>query len=245
MESQNKPHFKAVADYSFYRGKELPYTWEELHEKVKTNDLDDVKTGDYKLLILSNREKLYMEVAGINTYTGYGEIPLGSHIDFISRDCLKTAYAYNLKLTNSGGYVCSHLNMVLQTEILPLIPEELRHLIVGKRALVECKLGKRATGWSWNDLGKLWLPSEIEVWGHGIFCEKPWGHGLTVQYPIFQNSVLHIVKRLGVDGDRYNWWIGNTAAGNSENFCHVGRFGLPNQNPATKEFGIPVCFRIA
>lgn len=245
MKRQGKAHYKAEADYSLYTGKELPFTWTELSEKAKKNDLADIRVGDYKIIVLSNQEDIYMEVAGINTYVGYGEIPLGTHIDFISRDCLKKRYAYNLKPTNSGGYVCSHLNMVLQMEILPLIPTKIRQLIVNKRGLVECKLGKNATAWSWQNLGKLWLPTEVEVWGCGIFCEKPWGYGLTVQYPIFHGTALHIVKRLGVGGDRYNWWTGSTAAGSPESFCHVGRFGLPNQNPAMKEFGVPICFRIA
>ncbi len=244
MEEQNKPRFRSNANYSLYRGRELPYTWEEMQRKIQTNDMDDIQIGDYKVLVLTDGEELYMEVAGINTYTGYGDFPIGTHIDFISRDCLKKTYAYNLKPTNSGGYICSHLNMVLQTEILPKIPDNLRKLLASKRALIECKLGKKAEGWSWNDLGKLWLPTEIEIWGCGIFCEKPWGCGLPVQYPIFRASTLHIVKRLGVGGDRYNWWTGSAAENSINNFCHAGRFGLPNQNPALKKFGIPVCFRI-
>ena len=232
-------------DDSFFTGHEIPFSWTELKHKIRSHDYAGLAVGDYKPITLSTGETLLMELAGINTYVGYGDEPLGAHLDFISRDCLTQRYRYNSTDTNSGGYICSELNMFLQTKLLPQLPAEVQDVIVSKRGLVETKLEAYATNWNWQELGKLWLPSEIELWGFPTFCERPWGQGLGVQYPIFQGSTLHKIKRLGIGGDRWNWWILNTAHGDKARFCHGGRFGLPYRNPATKEYGVPICFRIA
>ena len=117
-------------DDSFFTGHEIPFSWAELKRKIRSHDYTGLAVGDYKPISLSTGETLLMELAGINTYVGYGDEPLGAHLDFISRDCLTQRYRYNSTDTNSGGYICSELNMFLQTKLLPQLPEEVQDVIV-------------------------------------------------------------------------------------------------------------------
>lgn len=155
-------------------GKELPYTWAELSEIVKTGDFTGINIGDYKTITLDGGETVVCEVAGIDTYynRGYENAP-GSgyypcdqhHIDFISRDCLTTTdyVIYNdvhedpetgdWIVSNNGTsaqknpFMASQLYQTLNNTtdgLITKLPADLRNIIINKQAYMEARYSSSA-----------------------------------------------------------------------------------------------------
>jgi len=61
--------------------------WEWIQARIREGYFGGIGIGDYIQLLASDGNEFLMEVAGINTYKGYGDTEVGNHIDFISRDC--------------------------------------------------------------------------------------------------------------------------------------------------------------
>jgi len=103
-----------------------------------------------------------------------------------------------------------------------------------------------ATGWAWRNRGKIFIPSEVEVWGRTTWADSQRESGLPGQYPIFAGTLRHIQKGLGNGGSRYNWWCGSSYAGSSTKICNALSSGLPSVNGAGYA-GVAVasCFLIA
>ena len=190
-----------------------------------------------------------MEVAGIDSYYQYGDAAVPHHIDFISRDCIAVNLLYNTTDTNSGAFIGSALFTTLNDSangLVALLPADLAAVIIQKRGLTETKTGATASNWAWNDMGKLWLPTEREVWGQDIWSERGYGGGLAMQYPIFKDSSRHIIKGDGNGGLRAGWRCASSMAGSATNFCVVSYAGYPFYASAIlPSVRVPLCFRIA
>ena len=245
-----------------YSGRALPFTWAELQTKIKAGDFSGIRVGDYKDITLngsfydaaSAATKSYsnivvrMEIAGIDSYFRYADNSVPHHVDFISRDCLPGALLYNATATNSGSFIGSALFTTLNgaSGIVKLLPAEVQNIIVQKRGLTETKTAADASGWAWNDMGLLWLPTEREVWGNHVWSEPKYGGGLNVQYPIFKDGLRHIVKGDGNGGGRCTWWCASSMAGSTSDFCRVYASGYPADSSATNSnVRVPLCFRVA
>ena len=130
------------------------------------------------------------------------------------------------------------------------LPAELKAVIANKRAL----LGERYSasgvlnsdnGWSWTNLGNLWVPTEMEVCGAPVWGGNGYSNGGYVQYPIFAHN-MNRVKGLGDGGGRYAWWELTPYSGNSSHFCYASYNGLANVGNASYTWlSAPVCFRIS
>ena len=223
-----------------YSGKEIEYTWAEIKTKEAAGDFSGINIGDYKDVILSNGETVRMEVAGIDTYIGY-QSSNNHRIYWISRDCLATTYAMNSTATNTGGFPASDLKTTLNSTIYAMLPEEVQNVIVADKRLCSTK-----GAWEWQEDQKLWLPSEVEVWGHNTWSEVGYGNGCGVQFPIFAGSLRHICKGLGFGkaaaGSRCDWWCDSPNASYTTNFCYVTNSGNASHSAATTLLGVPVCF---
>lgn len=175
----------------------------------------------------------------------------GSEYPWLASDLY--LYANSLKGHVAGGASkTSPVKLVDYTKdgIWSKLPEALKSVIVTKRALLPQRYSASGVlsnnnSWGWQDMGKLWIPSEIEVYGHGVWADNSWDKGGFVQYPIF-NCNMRCVKGLGDGGGRNAWWLISAHAGNTNNFCHVSYNGSANANIAFYTWvGLPVCFRIA
>ena len=137
------------------------------------------------------------------------------------------------------------------TGVLDKLPSALTALIVPKNILLPVRYASGAllsndNSWGWMNLGKLWIPSEIEVYG----CEH-WGSkngyssGGFQQYPIFAQNMKR-VKGAGDGGGRSGWWL-LSASGDSAMGCvGVGASGDCINTWATDaDIRTPLCFRIA
>lgn len=175
----------------------------------------------------------------------------GSEYPWLASDLY--LYANSLKGHVAGGTSkTSPVKLVDYTKdgIWSKLPEALKAVIVTKRALLPHRYSESGVlsnnnSLGWQDMGKLWIPSEIEVYGHGVCADNLWDKGGFVQYPIF-NCNMRRVKGLGDGGGRYTWWLVSATAGNTSNFCYVSSAGNADHYDASTTWaGLPVCFRIA
>lgn len=140
--------------------------------------------------------------------------------------------------------------------ILQLLPTALQNVLKQKRNLIDNRYSASglltgSTGWDWGDMGKLWLPSEIEVYGCGIrsnLCQTAgfWfpEAGLSIQFPWFANNCEHRIKRKS-DGVRCSWWLSSVASYNTTGVCSVYIYGIANGNFASNpSIFVPLCFCI-
>lgn len=129
------------------------------------------------------------------------------------------------------------------------MPDELKAVIVTKRLLLPTRYSasgilSSTNGWKWENAGKLWIPSEVEVYGCGVWANSACDKGGFVQYPIF-NCNMDRVKGLGDGGGRYSWWLMSAYAGSTSSFCYVSYSGIATNHYASGTWiGAPVCFRI-
>ena len=140
--------------------------------------------------------------------------------------------------------------------IISLLPSELQAVLKQKRNLLDDRYSASGlltggTGWGWADMGKLWLPNEIEVYGCGIrsnTCQTA-GYwfpeaGLSIQFPWFANNCEHRIKKNSTGG-RCNWWLSSVASYNSTHVCNVYNYGGANSYGATHAaIYVPLCFCI-
>lgn len=239
--------------------KELSESWASLKGRISTGDFSGIHIGDYKKITLTTGEVVIMEVAGIDQYYTHGTSVIGHHIDFISRDALKGGKRMNATATNNGNanennpWLASELYKTLNDEstgIYSKLPSDLKPCIITKRAMIEYRYSAGGavaadTGWAEKNVGKLWLPTEVEVFGYHIWSEPGNGTGgcCNFQYPIFRyNGVL---KGDGNGGSRHRWWELSACRTNVTDFCAVGHAGHAGNVP-TSDTGLraPLCFRI-
>ena len=204
-----------------------------------------------------------LEVAGIDTYLQYGDTAVPHHLVMISRDCLPNtmkmrsadATWYNTSATNPwlGSAAYETFNNTTNGILALVAATALGAYIYagandkGMRFLGETKAAEAtaATGWGWLDRGKLWLPTEREVWGQDVWSEHSWGGGVPIQAPIFAGSLRHIIKGLGNGGSRYYWWCSSSLSGTAAHFCTVRHDGLADLAGAGDASGVPLCFLLA
>lgn len=259
MENRIELEFNAVASPDLYPGRELTeFTWAQLQAKARSGDFSNLRVGDYKTITVGGNT-VKMQIAGMDTYfrttdaSGQG---LGHHIDFISKDCLPGTQKYNSTNNNNGTadepnpFLASELHEYLEGTVYPSLPSDVQAVITNKRFLCESRYSAEgalteSTAWSWKDLGKLWLPSEYEVFGSCIWSDKTWGSGQAVQYPIFANSWKNRIKGNGNGGSRTHWWLLSAVSGYSTRFCVVYYGGGAGLYPASDSYCVPLCFRVS
>lgn len=187
-------------------------------------------------------------VAGTNNIVVTGT---GSEYPWLASDLY--LYANSLKGHVAGGTSkTSPVKLVDYTKdgIWSKLPEALKAVIVTKRLLLPTRYSasgvlSSTNGWKWENAGKLWIPSEMEVYGCGVWANSACDKGGFVQYPIF-NCNMDRVKGLGDGGGRNGWWLMSAYAGHTSYFCYVYYSGIAYNTYASGTWiGAPVCFRIA
>ncbi len=329
--------FSSVIAASPYNGN--PWAW--IKARIQAGDWTGIHVNDY-IPFTANGNSFKACVAGINTYKGYGDTPVGNHIDFICRELWPTRHVMNpanynnglipvetitgdgatttftltremdgiasvkrgsaevtgytydaathtltfseapaagsLTVTGTGSehpWLASDLYLFVNSltgqvpngtalnpavvhkdytagGIYSYLPANLKAVIVEKRAYlpkrysVDGLLTDDNAG-GWTDIGKLWIPSEWEVYGGSV-----WGgqHGYPtmgncVQYPLFAQNMNRVKYR---SGSRDTWWLLSAYSGNTTAFCYVAGSGAANAASllaSSTNVAAPLCFRIS
>lgn len=252
--------------------------WAWIKARIQVGNFKGIYVCDYIPITCSNGYVLNAQVAGINTYKGYGNPQVGNHIDFICKELWDDRHVMNKVNYNNGNanspspFLASDLNYWLNsmsgnvpnstsdpsvtTEVdyttsgvLYYLPDKLKNQIITKRILLpsrytEGKVLTNDNGWAWQSTGKLWIPSEVEVFGAPCFGNSGSGMGGFVQYPIFANN-MNRAKLRCASKDRYTWWLLSASANTSTHFTCVHANGTcSNLSAITTSTASPVCFRI-
>lgn len=227
--------------------------WAWIKARITAVDYSGLHIGDYVQFAVG-ADTVQAQISGIDTYYRTGDVAIGHHIDWISGDCLLTPRQWNTTNINNGNasnpcpYMVSDLKASLDGLVTSL-PVGLQAVIVDKRMALESRYTSGSTladstSWEWNDMGKLWVPTECEVYGGLVFGTKAYSLGNSVQYPIFANSWKSRQKGAGHNGNRSSWWLASVNSGNSTSCCYVGDRGYPYSYLASNTFRVPLCFRI-
>ena len=169
--------------------------------------------------------KIYACLNGINNYTtsAYNNVPHG----------------YN---ASSGG-------------VLQLLPTELQNVIKQKTLYIPKRYSasgllteSNASHDVWG-IGKLWLPTEFEVYGAPIHSAGKADNGYDynnfgspVQYPLFAGSNSY---RNCLNKNRVHWWLSSVCGGSSTDACYVSGAGYARAHGCTStDISAPVCFRV-
>ena len=205
------------------------------------------------------------EVGAINPYLRHGDTELtAQHVLLCSRDCLPPTLMY--RAANSVWYDTSQVNPWRGSALW----ETLNNADNGIIKLLEATAlgsyvfkgpnnkGMRATlptmaagagsptNWAWTDRGKLFLPTEREVYGAAA-----WGNAgayeagdLYNKWPIFDGSARHVIKGAGDGGGRSYWWL--ETASSATTFAYVYNGGYASYtNAAGTAVRVPLCFLLA
>lgn len=226
--------------------------WRWIKARIAAVNFDGLHVGDY-IPIYMGSYLIKMQIAGMDTYYKTTDQQLGHHIDWISKDCYPDKVQWFAENNNNGTadnaapYMKSKVKTFLDGLVAQL-PAEVQEVISTKRFLLEGRYSASGTltdsaSWEWADLGKLWIPSEYEVFGSCIWATKPWGAGQAVQYPIFANSYKNRIK--GTEGKRTMWWLLTVSSGYSTYACYVNYNGHANGYLCDRYFNVPICFRIS
>ena len=130
------------------------------------------------------------------------------------------------------------------------LPSALRAVIRSKRMYLNKRYSKtglltNCNSAGWVDLGNLWLPTESEVYGQGVWNNVNWAMaGTALQYPLFAGSMRRVKNRAG--GGRHYWWLLVPYSGLASHWCFVNNLGnADNATTLNASIAAPVCFRIA
>lgn len=228
--------------------------WAWIKNRITNANYEGIFVGDY-IPITMNGETVQMQVAGIDCYYKTTDTSVPHHIDFISRDCFSGTVQWNTENNNNGNadspypYMVSNLYKWLNETLYSYLPDAVKAQITEKRSLLEQRYSSSgaltdSTTWGWQDMGKLWVPHEFEVFGSTVWGTKGWSQGQALQYPIFANSWLNRIKGAGHGGSRCTWWLASVRSGYSTYACGVYGNGDAYHWNASNAGRVPVCFRI-
>lgn len=230
--------------------------WAWIKARITAANWDGLMIGDY-IPFTMNGQTVKAQIAGIDTYYGVMDQPVGHHIDFISRDCFNSTMKWNTTNTNQGTasenspWLASNAYSVLNTTWYNYLPAALKSVIVEKRFLIEIRYSSSgpltaSNSWKWANIGKLWLPSVYEIFGSNVWGTQGYSEGNAVQYPIFANSWQYRRKGAGNGGGRCDWWTLTPSGVSSGAVCPVfADGGVNGYGAADYELRGPVCFRIS
>jgi len=229
--------------------------WAWIKARITAADYSGLHVGDY-IPFTMNGNAIKAQIAGIDTYYRTGDVEIGHHIDFISKDCYPTPVPWNTtdinngNATNAAPWMVCNLKNVINTTWYNSLPAPLKAQIIEKRAYIETRYTSGSTltdstGYAWNDIGKLWVPTEGEVYGTVHWGTKGYSSIQNAEYPIFAASWRNRIKGIGDGGERCGWWLSSVYGGTSTTVCFISSLGNASNNPASHAaIYAPVCFRI-
>lgn len=219
-----------------------------LHNRAAAGNFANLRIGDYIDVPVTGYGTIRYRIGAFDHYYNCGDSAMPHHIVFVpnapitmpssSSYTVNNSYImWNTTADNNGTseesnpYLASNLHAWEIGEFLPALPSALQGYLKNFRDLVETRYDANSkltdsTGWKWADLGKVWSPSEMEVYGTRVWGTEGWSQGLGSQFPIFRNT------RDRIRGGRVTWWLRITRGGSSSAVCTVGNNGSAHYTSA-------------
>ena len=234
-------------------GSTEPITW--LKNRASSGNFADLQIGDWLSVTLNNTSHTAMkyQIAGFDTYYGVGDTVNGHMITLVPAIVYPEYIKFNDTNANNGNadesspWRASNLFSWMNETFYGYLPAAWKSALKDIRVYNPIRYSASDTltddnGGKWMSLGKVWAPSEIEVWG-SVRLSTPHNKPTLIpctdkKLPIFENGRTVIRSR-------YTWWERSVAAGSSTNACTVSYNGGADGLAATSETIRPLpCFHI-
>ena len=220
--------------------------YDALHKRVQAANFSGMRVGDYidvPLVSASNvaaQQSVRFLLAHFDPYYQCGDSAKGHHIAFIASAPVAVAKTvtgvandsflmWNTENTNQGtaDQKCPYLGSNLktwETAFEACLPEGLTKYLLTQRVLLEERYSASgaisdSNSWSWQDIGKVFSLSEMEVYGCPVWGTKGYSVGFDCQWDLFRDTAHR------VNGSRCHWWLRSVMGGSSSDVCCVGRYG--------------------
>ena len=220
--------------------------YDALHKRVQAANFSGMRVGDYidvPLVSASNvaaQQSVRFLLAHIDPYLYCGDNSKGHHIAFVASAPVSVAKTvtgvandsflmWNTTNTNQGTaetknpYLGSNLK-AWETAFEACLPEGLTKYLLTQRVLLEERYSASgaltdSNNWSWQDIGKVWSLSEMEVYGCPVWGTKGYSVGFDCQFDLFRDTAHRL------NGTRCGWWLRSVMGGSSSNVCYVSYNG--------------------
>ena len=234
--------------------------YDALHKRIAAANFAGLRVGDYLDVPLvsasgvAGQQSVRFIIAHIDPYLWCDDRGKGHHIAFVASAPIAVSSSYagvanssylpwNATNTNQGTadvknpYLCSQLKG-WETAFEACLPEGLTKYLLTQRVLLEERYSASgalsdSNSWSWQDIGKVWSPSEMEVYGRPVWGTKGYSVGFDCQFDLFRDTAHRL------NGTRYNWWLRSVMGGSSSDVCYVGSYGIANYYSATSAWVRP------
>ena len=161
----------------------------------------------------------------------------------------------NVPNSSTDNATTAHVDYTTQG-LFDKLPAILKTLIVPKGLYIPLryKAGElllEDNDGAWQDIGRLWLPFEYEVYGSVIWGSKtvrgiPYNSYGMKQYPLFANNMKQIKMQDSGHAIQQHWLLASVSGYSSTQVCGVGSNGNASTSEASyPTHQVPVCFRIS
>lgn len=228
--------------------------YDALHKRIAAGNFAGLRVGDYidvPLVSASNvaaQQSVRFLLAHFDPYYQCGDSAKGHHIAFIASAPVAVAKTvtgvangsylmWNTANTNQGTadvknpYLNSNLK-AWEKLFEACLPEGLTKYLLTQRVLLEERYSASgalsdSNSCSWQDIGKVWSPSEMEVYGCPVWGTKGYSVGFDCQFDLFRDTAHRL------NGTRYAWWLRSVASGSAPGVCYVSYGGSATCYSAT------------
>ena len=228
--------------------------YDALHKRVQAANFSGMRVGDYIDVPLvsasgvAGQQSVRFIIAHIDPYLWCGDRGKGHHIAFVASAPIAVSSSYsgvtnssyipwNKTNTNQGTadikapYLCSQLKG-WEKAFEACLPEGLTKYILTQRVLLEERYSASgaltdSNNQSWQDIGKIWSLSEMEVYGCPVRGTPGFSVGFDCQFDLFKDTAHRL------NGTRCPWWLRSVGGGSSMYVCYVNYCG-------SAEYGIAV-----
>jgi hypothetical protein len=228
--------------------------YDALHKRIAANNFAGLRVGDYLDVPLvsasgvAGQQSARFLLAHFDPYYCCGDSSKGHHIAFVASAPIAVAKTvtgvandsflmWNTTNTNQGtaDQKCPYPNSNLkawETAFEACLPESLTKYLLTQRVLLEERYSASgalndSNSWSWQDIGKVFSLSEMEVYGCPVWGTKGYSVGFDCQWDLFRDTAHRI------NGTRYPWWLRSVMGGSSSNVCYVYNGGDAAYTSAT------------
>ena len=228
--------------------------YDALHKRIAAANFAGLRVGDYLDVPLvsasgvAGQQSVRFIIAHIDPYLWCDDRGKGHHIAFVASAPIAVSSSYagvanssylpwNATNTNQGTadvknpYLNSNLK-AWEKLFEACLPEGLTKYLLTQRVLLEERYSASgaltdSNNWSWQDIGKIWSLSEMEVYGCPVWGTKGYSVGFDCQFDLFRDTAHRL------NGTRYDWWLRSVMGGSSSDVCYVSSYGTATCTSAT------------